>query len=99
MSRLKQSEAKRRLRALGGWSMRASVIRRTFVFKGFPQAIRFVGRVARAAQAADHHPDIDIRWNRVTLALTTHSEGGLTAKDFAMARRCSALFPAGPKKS
>ena len=44
------------------------------------------------AEKADHHPDIDIRWNKVTLALTTHSEGGLTARDFAMARKCSAIF-------
>jgi 4a-hydroxytetrahydrobiopterin dehydratase len=44
------------------------------------------------ADKADHHPDIDIRWNRVTLTLTTHSEGGLTAKDFAMARQCTGIF-------
>jgi len=74
------------------WKKRARTIRRRFEFKGFLDAIDFVNRVARKAEKSDHHPDIDIRWNKVTLALSTHSEGGLTAKDFAMARQCDGVF-------
>lgn len=92
MPPLTAKQADRRLRALPLWARRAKAIHRTFVFRGFEDAIAFVNRVARAAERSDHHPDIDIRWNKVTLVLSTHSEGGLTAKDFAMALRCSALF-------
>ena len=67
------------------WSRRGKTIQRTFEFKDFPKAIRFVNQVARHAEKAWHHPDIDIRWNKVTLVLTTHDEGGLTAKDFKLA--------------
>ena len=55
-------------------------------------SIRFINRVAREAEKRDHHPDINIRWNKVTLALSTHSEGGLTEKDFSLARRCDRIF-------
>ncbi|HYB67607.1 MAG TPA: 4a-hydroxytetrahydrobiopterin dehydratase, partial [Candidatus Acidoferrales bacterium] len=64
-----------------------SVISRTFVFADFVQAMRFVNRVARLAEAANHHPDVTINYNRVKLALTTHDEGGLTMKDFRLAGR------------
>jgi len=58
-----------------------ATIARTYQFKDFPAAIQFVNAVAALAEQAWHHPDIDIRWNRVTLALTTHDAGGLTEKD------------------
>jgi 4a-hydroxytetrahydrobiopterin dehydratase len=74
------------------WSKRAQTIRRTFVFDGFLGSMDFVNRVARMAEKLDHHPDINIRWNKVTLALTTHSQGGLTKKDFALARQCDGAF-------
>jgi len=80
--------------ALGGrpdWKRTGAAITRTFAFKDFPRAIRFVSRVAELAEKAGHHPDIDIRWNIVTLTLTTHSEGGLTEKDFKLARRFDRL--------
>ena len=64
---------------------------RTFEAPSFLAGIRFVERVAQVAEQHDHHPDIDIRWRKVTLALTTHSAGGLTEKDTAMAARCDAL--------
>jgi 4a-hydroxytetrahydrobiopterin dehydratase len=67
------------------------VIARTFEFKDFPAAMNFVNAVATLAEQAQHHPDIDVRWNKVTLALTTHDAGGLTEKDFALARQCDAL--------
>jgi 4a-hydroxytetrahydrobiopterin dehydratase len=80
------------LKALPEWSRRGQVIRRRFEFTGFLGSIKFVNRVAAKAEKADHHPDIDIRWNKVTLALSTHTEGGLTAKDFSMARQCDLIF-------
>ena len=74
------------------WSKRAQTIRRTFEFDGFLKSIDFVNRVARKAQKIDHHPDIDIRFNKVTLTLTTHDEGGITDKDFSLARQCDEVL-------
>jgi 4a-hydroxytetrahydrobiopterin dehydratase len=79
------------LKKVPDWAKRSRTIWRTYEFKGFMGSIRFVNRVAAAAEKRDHHPDIDIRWNKVTLALSTHSEGGLTAKDFASARHYTGL--------
>jgi 4a-hydroxytetrahydrobiopterin dehydratase len=73
------------------WQRNGEIISRTFQFKDFAVAMEFVNAVALAAEEAQHHPDIDIRWNKVTLALTTHDAGGLTEKDFALARHCDAL--------
>jgi 4a-hydroxytetrahydrobiopterin dehydratase len=67
--------------------MRGSVISRQFRFTDFAAAMRFVNRVARLAEAANHHPDITINYDRVRLALTTHDEGGLTMKDFRLASK------------
>jgi 4a-hydroxytetrahydrobiopterin dehydratase len=67
------------------WSLKDGVIVRTFAFADFVAAMRFVNAMADAAEAADHHPDIDIRYNKVTLVLTTHDSGGLTERDFALA--------------
>ena len=75
------------LAALPQWRRDGEIISRTFVFKDFPAAMKFVTDVADLAEQAQHHPDIDIRWNKVTLALTTHDAGGLTEKDFALARQ------------
>jgi 4a-hydroxytetrahydrobiopterin dehydratase len=91
MKRLQQDELKALRARLPGWTRRGSVIRRTYEFPGFPAAIHFVNAVARAAEAAQHHPDIDIRWNRVRLALTTHDAGGLTQRDVDLAAECDAL--------
>ena len=74
------------------WSKRAQIISRTFKFEGFLKAIEFVNRVAKKAQKINHHPDIDIRFNKVTLKLTTHDEGGLTKKDFSIARQSDEVF-------
>lgn len=92
MPPLSPAQVSRRLRAVPEWTGRARTITRTFGFKGFLDSIDFVNRVAMKAEKADHHPDIDIRWNKVTLTLSTHSEGGLTAKDFSMARQCGEVF-------
>ena len=80
------------LKAVPCWSKRAQTILRTFKFEGFLKAIAFVNRIARKAQKLNHHPDIDIRFNKVTLTLTTHDEGGITEKDFALARQCDEVF-------
>ena len=76
------------LKALPNWSKRAKTILRTFKFEGFLDSIAFVNQIARKAQKFNHHPDIDLRYNKVALKLTTHDEGGLTAKDFSLARQC-----------
>lgn len=68
-----------------GWELDANSIVRSFRFADFVEAIQFVVRVALLAEKADHHPDIDIRWNTVTLRLSTHSAGGLTGKDLELA--------------
>lgn len=76
------------LAALPEWKRMGQIISRTYEFGDFPTAMKFVNAVAVRAEAAQHHPDIDVRWNKVTLALTTHDAGGLTEKDYAMAREC-----------
>jgi 4a-hydroxytetrahydrobiopterin dehydratase len=73
------------------WKRDGDVIARTFQFKDFHGAIKFTDAVAGLAEEAWHHPDIDIRWNKVTLALTTHDAGGLTGKDFELAKKFDAL--------
>ena len=87
---MKKSNAiqiKSALAKIPDWKKKAAVISRTFQFKDFPAAMKFVDAVALLAEQAWHHPDIDIRWNKVTLALTTHDAGGLTRKDFDLARQ------------
>ena len=79
------------LEAHPGWSIDGATITRTFVHKDFNGAMGFVTRVALASEVADHHPDIDIRWNKVTIALTTHSAGALTDKDTALAAQIDEL--------
>jgi 4a-hydroxytetrahydrobiopterin dehydratase len=91
MPKLTAKQIKDALPAVPQWRRKARVIARTYEFKDFPAAIRFVNAVARVAEKAWHHPDIDIRWNKVTLALTTHDEGGLTGKDFALAEKFDRL--------
>lgn len=91
MKPLSTPEVKASLAAVPAWARARKAIRRTFEFADFPAAIKFVNAVARAAEKAGHHPDIDIRWNRVALTLTTHDAGGLTARDFELARKCDAL--------
>jgi len=80
------------LKAVPNWSKRAQTIVRTFQFEGFLNAIDFVNRIAKKAQKSDHHPDIDIRFNKVTLKLTTHDEEGITEKDFSLARQCDEIL-------
>jgi 4a-hydroxytetrahydrobiopterin dehydratase len=89
--KLEEAKIVSALYALPQWNRSGDVIARTFQFQDFPAAMDFVNAVASLAEQAQHHPDVDIRWNKVTLALTTHDAGGLTEKDFALARQCDAL--------
>jgi 4a-hydroxytetrahydrobiopterin dehydratase len=91
MAKIAADEARRRLQKLPGWDLQDDAISRQFTFNGFPDAIAFVVRVAFEAEAADHHPDILINFKRVRLTYSTHSENGLTDKDFAGAARAAAL--------
>jgi len=85
MAKLTEQEITAGLNGLAGWSREGEAILKRYTFKAFADGIRFVDRVAVAADAADHHPDIDIRWTTVTMRLSTHSAGGLTRKDLALA--------------
>jgi 4a-hydroxytetrahydrobiopterin dehydratase len=87
MSALSSAEVSSRLGALTGWRVENGELVRTFQFKDFVAAMQFVNRVADLAEQAGHHPDIDIRYNRVRLGLVTHDAGGLTAKDFDLASK------------
>ncbi|HXY39947.1 MAG TPA: 4a-hydroxytetrahydrobiopterin dehydratase [Vicinamibacteria bacterium] len=87
MSPLDDQQITQKLLALPGWERRGQEIRRTFSFSDFKTALAFVNRVGELAEAMNHHPDIDIRYSRVTLALTTHDAGGLSARDFELASR------------
>jgi len=91
MAKLDSAKIKSALASVPEWRKKGTTIARTYQFKDFPAAITFVNAVARLAEKAWHHPDIDIRWNKVTLTLTTHDQGGLTEKDFALARKFDRL--------
>lgn len=76
----------RELGSLTGWSRKGDVLTRQYSFRDFGEAMAFVNRVAEAAEAANHHPDIDIRYSKVTLTLSTHDAGGITQSDLDLAR-------------
>jgi 4a-hydroxytetrahydrobiopterin dehydratase len=77
---------------LNGWRRVEGALRRSVKFPAFLDGIDAVRRVAEHAESRDHHPDIDIRWRKVTFALVTHSEGGITDKDLAMARDINSII-------
>jgi len=85
--RLSDIAIQRELGNLTGWSRRGDAITKTFQFRNFLTGIEFVSAIAKAAEAADHHPDIDIRYTKVTCTLSTHSAGGITQMDLDMARK------------
>ena len=90
--RLSDISIQRELGNLPGWSRRGDVITKTFQFRDFLTGISFVSAVAKAADAADHHPDIDIRYTKVICTLSTHSAGGITQMDLDMAREIEKAF-------
>jgi 4a-hydroxytetrahydrobiopterin dehydratase len=91
MPALTASEVDSHLGALPAWKVEKGELVRIFQFKDFLAAMRFVNEVAELAEAAGHHPDIDIRYNKVRLGLVTHDAGGLTLKDFDLAARANKL--------
>ena len=91
MPALTLEEAQNRLAGLPEWCIESGELTRTFVFKDFVAALGFVNRIGQAAEAAGHHPDIDIRYNKVRLNLVTHDAGGLTGKDFDLASKANTL--------
>lgn len=91
MAALSTHEVESRLNNLTGWQVEAGELVRTFHFRDFRGALQFVNAVGELAEKAGHHPDIDIRYNQVRLALVTHDAGGLTDKDFDLARGASQL--------
>jgi 4a-hydroxytetrahydrobiopterin dehydratase len=90
---LSDTEREAALRELTDWSWdaEAKAIRRSFRFRDFSEAFAFMTRVALAAEKADHHPDWSNSWNRVDVALSTHSEGGVTRRDIELARQMNAF--------
>ena len=95
MSLLTDTEVAAGLSGLPEWSGDTSALRREAVYADFAAALQAVNRVGDVAEAMNHHPDIDIRWNRVVLTVSTHSEGGVTAADLELAQRLEAVLPAG----
>ena len=87
---LKKDEIKARLAGMSGWKLDDDEIEKTFQFTDFKEAMAFVNRVADAAEGMDHHPDIEIKYNKVELTLSTHSEGGVTDQDVQLAERIEA---------
>jgi len=92
MTVLTTKEIKAGLKAVANWSQREQTICRTYKFEGFLNSIAFVNRITSVAQNFNHYPDIDIHFDQVTLTLTTHDEGGITEKDFTVARQCDEVF-------
>ena len=92
MAALTTKQVSQHLKAVLNWSKRAQTIHRTFKFSGFLKSIDFVNRIAKRAQKLNYHPDIDIRFDKVTLTLTSHDEGGITEKDFTLAGQCDEVF-------
>lgn len=90
--RLDSIAIERALATMPEWAEVGGSIQRTFAFSGFVAAMEFVTKVASAAEADQHHPDILIRYNKVTMSLNTHDAGGITAKDFALAAKMDAMF-------
>jgi 4a-hydroxytetrahydrobiopterin dehydratase len=92
MAVLTPKQIKASFNTLTNWSKRSTTISRTYHFDGFLNSIAFVNRIAMDAQKINHHPEIDIKVDQVTFTLTTQGEGGITEKDFALARQCDEVF-------
>jgi 4a-hydroxytetrahydrobiopterin dehydratase len=88
---LSDIEIHRELGSLPGWSRRGNSLVKVFAFPDFMAGIAWVRQVAESAESQDHHPDLDIRYTKITVTLSTHSAGGITVKDFALARAIDAL--------
>ena len=92
---LTQSEIEEEIQSVPQWQQAGQTIIRTFKFKNFVEAIAFIEQLVEPAEAAAHHPDLAISYNKVTVSLTSHDAGGLTEKDFALARTISQIREEG----
>jgi 4a-hydroxytetrahydrobiopterin dehydratase len=97
MAKLPAAEVEQRLKSVRGWRLEGGQITKQFTFSNFPAAVRYVNDLVPEAEAADHHPDILINYKRVTLTYSTHSEGGLTEKDFVGAAMADRVADAAQK--
>jgi 4a-hydroxytetrahydrobiopterin dehydratase len=91
VARLSDSEIEGRLAGLSGWERAGEAIRKRFACEDFVGSVRFVDSLVEPAEAMNHHPDLELSWDTVTVTLATHSEGGLTAADFELAAKIDAL--------
>ena len=91
MTLLSEEEVEARLAGLDGWQRKGDEISRTFEHDDFVGSVEFVDRIVGPAEEMNHHPDLEISWNRVTVSISTHSEGGLTENDFVLAGRIDQL--------
>ena len=94
MARLSDTEIDERLAELEGWERAGDAIRKRFKSADFKGSVDFVNRLTPEAEEMNHHPDLAVSWDTVTVTITTHSEGGLTENDFELARRIATLAPA-----
>ncbi len=90
-ARLSDIDIQRELGTLPGWARRGDTLVRTFAFPTFPAGIQWVSKVADVAERMQHHPDLDIRYTKITATLSTHDAGGITAFDLALAREMETL--------
>lgn len=90
-SKLTEDEIAKKLRNLGGWSVKDKWLKRKYEFKNFAKSLEFVNQVGEIAEEADHHPDITFGWGYVNIELTTHDTGGLTERDFDVASKIEVL--------
>ena len=98
MARLTNEEVTVRMSALPGWAVREGLLTKTYTLRSFAHGVLFVGAIGQYAEAANHHPDVSLHdYNQVTVSLVTHSEGGITEKDFELAARIEALPQKAPK--
>ncbi|AHC52321.1 pterin-4-alpha-carbinolamine dehydratase [Sulfolobus acidocaldarius SUSAZ] len=89
--KLDENEIKRRLGEIEGWSYENNKLKKTFKFKNFYESVEFVRKIQPIADEMDHHPDLCVYYNRVVLELSTHSEGGVTEKDFELAKKINKI--------
>jgi 4a-hydroxytetrahydrobiopterin dehydratase len=94
MPPLNDNEIRDKLNKLPGWSHSEKALHKKFTFESFMPGIQFVNTIAEAAEKAQHHPDITVNYNVVSISLSTHSEGGVTARDFGLAQQIDALASA-----
>jgi 4a-hydroxytetrahydrobiopterin dehydratase len=95
MATLNETEIRERLMTMPEWSLVGSAIYKKFTFTSFLPAIAFVNKIAEAAEQANHHPDITINYNQVGISLSTHSQSGVTEKDFRLAEAIDKIHASG----